>query len=366
LAIGPCSLEIVVNFWQGKRVFLTGHTGFKGGWLALALQRWGAQVTGFSLPPNTNPNLFELAEVGQGMTSILGDIRDLAQLSLALGAAQPQVVFHLAAQPLVRASYLDPVGTYATNVLGTVHLLEAVRHCPSVRAVVVVTSDKCYENQERIWGYREDEPMGGYDPYSSSKGCAELVVNSYRRSFFSPGQYENHGVALATGRAGNVIGGGDWAEDRLVPDLLGDWINHKIPTLRNPEALRPWQHVLEPLAGYLRLAERLYQSGPTFGGAWNFGPWPQDTRSVGWVAAGLAKAWGPGAAWQHCPDPSRHEASLLSLDSTKARLNLDWEPRLGLTTALAWTVAWVKGWQSGQSVRDLTEQQIKTYFELAR
>ena len=255
------------GFWAGKRVFLTGHTGFKGSWLSLWLQTMGAKVTGFALAPPTSPSLFEAARVADGMTSIIGDIRDAAALKDALVAADSEIVLHMAAQPLVRASYDDPVGTYATNVMGTVHLLEAVRAAASVRACVVVTTDKCYENREWAWGYREDEPMGGFDPYSNSKGCSELVTSAYRRSFF-----QHSGIALGSARAGNVIGGGDWAADRLVPDILRAFEQNKPVVIRNPNATRPWQHVLEPLSGYLVLAERLYNDGQAFAEGWNFGP----------------------------------------------------------------------------------------------
>jgi len=278
------SLEMTVSFWHGKRVFLTGHTGFKGGWLALWLEKLGAVVTGYALDPSTHPSLHALASGRSTSNSVIADIRDLPRLRSALKECRPDVVFHLAAQPLVRHSYADPVETYSTNVMGTVNLLEATRACDSVRAVVVVTSDKCYENREWPWGYRENEPMGGYDPYSNSKGCAELVVASYRSSFFNEAHHSDHGVALATARAGNVIGGGDWSADRLVPDLLRAFGEGRTADIRNPHAVRPWQHVLEPLHGYMMLAERLFTEGPSWAQPWNFGPADTDARPVSWIA----------------------------------------------------------------------------------
>ena len=274
---------IDADFWRGRRVFLTGHTGFKGGWLALWLQRLGADVTGYALDPPTTPSLFAVARVGAGMRSIINDIRDAETLAQAMREAQPEIVIHMAAQPLVRYSYQAPVETYATNVMGTVHLLEAVRQTDSVRAVVNVTSDKCYENREWVWGYRENEPMGGYDPYSNSKGCAELVTAAYRNSYFNPAQYSQHGVALASARAGNVIGGGDWAEDRLIPDILRAIAAGEAVNIRSPHAIRPWQHVLEPLSGYLLLAQRLIEDGPAHAEGWNFGPSEEDARPVQWI-----------------------------------------------------------------------------------
>lgn len=350
------------QFWQGKRVFLTGHTGFKGSWLSLWLQILGADVLGYSLKPSTEPSLFEIAQVGAGMTSVFGDILDLANLTEVMSDYQPEIVIHLAAQALVRKSYQSPVETYATNVMGTVHLLEAVRQVKSIRAVVSVTSDKCYENREWVWGYREDEPMGGYDPYSSSKGCAELVAKAYGNSFFNPDNYSQHQVAIASGRAGNVIGGGDWAADRLVPDMIKSFIVGNPVTIRNPQAIRPWQHVLEPLSGYLCLAEGLFSQGSVCGGGWNFGPNDADIQPVSWVVEKLIELWGEGASWQLDALEQPHEANHLKLDCSKAKLKLKWTPQLDLVTALAWVVDWTKVWQAGGDTQAITKLQIQRYM----
>ncbi len=351
------------DFWRGKRVFLTGHTGFKGSWLSLWLQSLCAELTGYALKPPTSPSLFEKARVAQGMTSLEGDIRDLGFLSRTMQAARPEVVIHMAAQPLVRRSFMDPVETYSTNVMGTVNLLEAVRHCPSVKSVVNVTSDKCYENQEWVWSYRENEPMGGYDPYSNSKGCAELVSAAYRSSFFNPDDYAKHGVALATARAGNVIGGGDWAQDRLLPDILTAFARGEAVRLRNPHAIRPWQHVLEPLRGYLTLAERLADDGVAFAGGWNFGPNDDDARPVGWLVAEMAKRWGPGANWMVDTGEHPHEANFLKLDISKARAKLGWRPMLTLAESLDLVIDWATASAAGHDARELTIEQIKKYHE---
>ena len=348
-------------FWANKRVLVTGHTGFKGSWLSLWLQRMGAEVIGYALPPPTTPSLFELANVANGMTSHLGDVRDLDALTCVMQEHQPEIVIHAAAQALVRVSYQQPVETYATNVMGTVHLLEAVRQTPSVRSVVIVTTDKCYENREWIWGYRENEPMGGHDPYSSSKGCAELVTAAYRNSFFPSEKYGEHGVAVASVRAGNVIGGGDWAQDRLIPDFMKAIMAGQKLVMRSPHALRPWQHVLEPLSGYLNLAEKLYESGTAFAGAWNFGPSDTDARPVSWIVERLTTLWGEGAAWELDTNPQPHEANYLKLDSSKARTLLEWSPKLSLGTALEWIVSWYKGYQQHSPVRDLVAQDIAHY-----
>ena len=348
------------DFWRGKRVFLTGHTGFKGSWLALWLQQLGAEVFGFALVPPTTPNLFTVAGVAAGMQSQLADIRDGAALRQAMLACQPQIVLHLAAQPLVRQSYRDPVETYATNVMGTVNLLEAVRACATVRAVVNVTTDKCYENREWLWGYREDEPMGGHDPYSSSKGCAELVSSAYRLSFLAPA-----GIALATARAGNVIGGGDWAEDRLVPDILRAFAQNQAVVLRNPLATRPWQHVLEPLSGYLCLAEQLFAHGQAQAEGWNFGPRAEDVQPVQWIVEHLARRWGAGASWALDSSAQPHEAHALRLDISKAAQRLGWHPRWALATALDHTVAWHHAWLAGQDMQALCLQQIAAYAPAA-
>jgi CDP-glucose 4,6-dehydratase len=350
-------------FWKGRRVFMTGHTGFKGGWLSLWLQSLGAELTGYSLEAPTDPSLFVSANVAADMTSIIGDIRDGEALMRAVREARPEVVIHMAAQPLVRYSYAHPVETYSTNVMGTVHLLEAVRATDTVRAVVIITSDKCYENQEWIWGYRENEPMGGYDPYSNSKGCAELVVSAYRSSYFSPAERGRHGVAVASARAGNVIGGGDWAQDRLIPDILAAFEQGKIVTIRNPHAIRPWQHVLEPLRGYLTLAEHLCQSRSSYAEGWNFGPNDEDTKSVGWIVEKMAEIWGNGAKWQVDGGEQPHEASYLKLDISKARSRLDWQPALRLDEALSLTADWAKQRQTGADIRQLTLKQINNYMK---
>jgi CDP-glucose 4,6-dehydratase len=348
-------------FWQGKKVLLTGHTGFKGSWLSLWLQAMGAQVTGYALAPPTNPSLFEVAEVGLGMTSIIGDIRDLAKLQAVFTEYQPELVIHMAAQPLVRYSYQNPVETYSTNVMGTVNVLEAVRHCSTVKAVVNITTDKCYENREWAWGYRENEPMGGYDPYSNSKGCAELVSASYRSSFFNADTYAQHGVAVATVRAGNVIGGGDWAQDRLIPDILTAFEQSKLVDIRNPNAIRPWQHVLEPLRGYLTLAQHLYEQGTDFAEGWNFGPNDEDAKSVGWIVEQMADLWGDEAQWQIDTGQHPHEANYLKLDISKARSRLDWHPALRLNDALKLIIDWSKQRQAGANMRQFTLAQINNY-----
>lgn len=350
------------NFWAGKRVFLTGHTGFKGGWLALWLERLGADVTGYALAPSTEPNLHGLAAGSSRVRSVIADIRDLDRLKAAIGASRPEIVLHLAAQPLVRRSYVDPVETYSTNVMGTVNLLEAIRVVEGVRAVVVVTSDKCYENQEWQWGYRENEPMGGFDPYSNSKGCAELVTASFRSSFFNPATHAEHGVAVASGRAGNVIGGGDWSDDRLVPDLLRAFSAGGTADIRNPHSVRPWQHVLEPLRGYMMLAEKLYADGPDWGGAWNFGPNDADTKPVSWIADELVSRWGPGAAWSTGAQAGQpHEARWLKLDCSKARQTLGWIPRWNLKQSLGAIVEWQQAWLGGADMAAFTIGQIEQY-----
>ena len=348
-------------FWQGKRVFLTGHTGFKGSWLSLWLQALGVDLTGYALAPANAPNLFERASVTSGMHSVVEDVRDLNALQQAMKVAQPDIVIHMAAQALVRYSYHNPVETYATNVMGTVHVLESVRHTPSVRAVVNVTSDKCYDNQSLDRAFKEHDPMGGFDPYSNSKGCAELVSAAYRNSFFSPETYAQHGVAIATARAGNVIGGGDWSTDRLIPDMLAAFAQGREVAIRYPNAVRPWQHVLEALSGYLVLAERLFDQGPAFAGAWNFGPQTQDNRTVAWVVEQMAALWGQDARWRIDDNEHPHEAQHLQLDIVKASQQLDWQPAMNLTTALQLTMDWVRHEHTNQSVREVSEAQIQAY-----
>ncbi len=345
------------EFWNGRCVLVVGNTGFKGSWLSLWLHRLGARVAGLSLPPPTEPSLFALAGLADLVPTSYGDIRDLDTVHRAVSELQPQVVLHLAAQAVVRASYREPVATYATNVMGTVHVLEAIRSVPTVRSVIVVTSDKCYENRDWPWAYRETEAMGGHDPYSSSKGCAELVTAAYRRSFLST-------VGVATARAGNVIGGGDWAADRLLPDCMKALDAGEAIAIRNPHALRPWQHVLEPLCGYLRLAEQLNADPAAFGDAWNFGPADEETRPVAWIASRIVEQWGDGATWFHASGDALHEAAALKVDAARARERLGWAPRLRLDDALAWTVDWHRQVAAGEPARALTERQIARYCEL--
>ena len=348
------------SFWKGKRVFVTGHTGFKGGWICLWLKHLGVEVIGYSLEPATVPSLFEAADVGEGMQSIFGDIRDHAKLSKAISESKPDVVIHMAAQPLVRYSYAQPAETYEVNVMGTVHLLEGVRATPSVKAVVNVTSDKCYENRERVLGYRENEAMGGVDPYSSSKGCAELVTSAYRQSFFEPA-----GIALASARAGNVIGGGDWAADRLIPDFLRAMDAGETLNIRSPQAVRPWQHVLEPLSGYLMLAEQLYSNGASFAEGWNFGPSDDDSRTVSWIIERMAEMR-KDINWQYDEAPQLHEANLLKLDSSKARRQLNWQPLWQLQTALQKTLEWHEAWRNAEDMRAVSLAQINDYQSTLR
>jgi len=350
------------SFWVDKVVLLTGHTGFKGSWLALWLQAMGAKVIGYALAAPTNPSLFVAASVAEGMIHIESDIRDFAALLAVFEKYQPEIVIHMAAQPLVRYSYANPIETYATNVMGTVHLLEAARLTNSVRAIVNVTSDKCYENREWAWGYRENEPMGGYDPYSNSKGCAELVAAAYRSSYFNPRNFTDHGVALASARAGNVIGGGDWAEDRLIPDIMRAIIQGQPVNIRNPHAIRPWQHVLEPLSGYLMLAQKLSEEGAAFGEGWNFGPNDEDAKPVQWLVEKLTTAWSPDASWLLDGGIHPHEAHYLKLDCSKAKMRLNWHPRWQLDETLAAIIDWHRAHQAGKNMRDFTLDQIRHYM----
>lgn len=349
-------------FWQGKRVLLTGHTGFKGSWLALWLQSLGAEVTGFALDPSTEPSLFELARVAEGLNDQRGDLRDLGALLELIAETRPEIVLHLAAQPLVREGYRDPLGTYSSNVMGTLNLLEAIRQVGGVRACVLVTTDKVYANQEWLWPYRENEALGGHDPYSSSKACCELLAQSYGASFFPPERYAEHGLALATARAGNVLGGGDFAPERLIPDVLKAWTANEPVTLRYPQAVRPWQHALEPLAGYLQLAEALYRQGPEFNGAWNFGPGEADMCSVGDVVGLLADRW-PSAPGLRIEPSDLHEAGLLRLDSSRARQLLAWQPRWSLQQCLEQTLDWHLAWQRGEDMRAVSLNQLNLYKE---
>ena len=355
MAIG----KVNPQFWKGKRVFVTGHTGFKGSWLSLWLQLMGAEVKGFSLTPPTQPALFDVAKVGDNMQTEIGDIRNLQQLSQSIRAFNPDVLLHLAAQPLVRLSYKEPVDTYSTNVMGTVNVLEAARHTPNLKSVVVITTDKCYENHEWEWGYRENEPMGGHDPYSNSKGCAELVVSAYRRSFF----YTNDTAAGASARAGNVIGGGDWADDRLIPDILRAFEKQQPVIIRNPLSTRPWQHVLEPLSGYLVLAERLYNEGKAFAEGWNFGPKDDDCQSVQWILEKMVKFWGEGARYEWDKSEQPHEANFLKLDCSKATSRLKWHPQWRLADTLEKIVHWHRSWLQGADMQTRCLYEIKGYME---
>lgn len=351
------------GFWTDKTVLITGHTGFKGGWLVLTLRALGARVVGVSLPPSTEPSLFNSAQVETGIVSRIGDVRDLGAMVAIMAEHRPEVVFHLAAQPIVRLAYREPVETYGTNVMGTVHVLEAVRRCSSVRVAVVVTSDKCYENREWMWGYRENEELGGRDPYSSSKACAELVTAAYRDSYWSSDDLEQVTTAVATARAGNVIGGGDWAPDRIVPDAMRAFAESRLLPVRAPLATRPWQHVLEPLSGYLTLAERMWSDPGQFVGRWNFGPHEADARPVLWLVERLAALWGKGARFEQHPVRTPHEAKFLRLDCSKARSFLGWGPRLRVDEALAWVVDWYQAFYAGRDTHKLTLEQIAAYFD---
>jgi len=345
-------------FWQDKRVFVTGHTGFKGSWLSLWLQTLGADVAGYALEPPTTPNLFTLANVAAGMKSEIGDIRDFAKLHTALNTYQPEIVIHMAAQPLVRYSYREPVETYAVNVIGTVHLLEAARQVSSVKTIVNVTTDKCYENKEWSWGYRENDRLGGHDPYSNSKACAELVTSAYRNSFFP-----KYNIGLASARAGNVIGGGDWAADRLIPDIIQACMQNKDVIVRNPNAIRPWQHVLEPLSGYLLLAEKLYESPSQYAQSWNFGPEDNDVKPVSWIADYILNDWGMGNRWIKENAEQLHEATYLKLDCSKAKAELSWKPRWDLAAGLQQTVRWYQAYQAKENLRDVTLGQIQNFMK---
>jgi len=352
--------QVDPGFWKGKKVFLTGHTGFKGSWLSLWLVSMGAKVTGYALAPNTTPNLFYVLAIDSLIEkSHIADIRDLSSLQKAMSEANPDAVIHMAAQPLVRYSYANPVETYATNVMGTVHVLESARSIDSVRVTVVVTTDKCYENKEWVWGYRENEPMGGYDPYSNSKGCAELVTSAYRRSYFSGANSVNK---VASARAGNVIGGGDWSEDRLIPDAIKAFEANKPLMIRNPLATRPWQHVLEPLSGYLILTQALYDQGLAFASGWNFGPRDEDNRSVQEVVELLISSWGETARWKKEDSEQHHEANLLKLDCSKARLQLGWTPKWNLESAIQKIVEWQKAYQAKKNMQEVSLAQINQYM----
>lgn len=349
------------GFWENKKVFITGHTGFKGSWLSLWLYSMGAKVTGYALSPPTKPSLYKLCKIDELISSIIADIRDRKALENAILQVQPDIVIHMAAQPLVRESYINPAETYEINVMGTVNIFDAVRKCVSVKAVVNITTDKCYENNEWPWGYRENEPMGGYDPYSNSKSCSELITASYRNSFFNIKDYDKHGVAIASARAGNVIGGGDWAKDRLIPDCVKSLLNNENIIIRSPKSIRPWQHVLEPLSGYLLLAQKLYQEGPRYAEGWNFGPEDNDAKPVDWIVNKLCKKWADDASYVIDKGPHPHEANYLKLDISKAKSRLKWHPRWNLETALDKIVEWTLVYNENKNIREITLKQIKEY-----
>jgi CDP-glucose 4,6-dehydratase len=351
------------KIYKNRKVLIRGHTGFKGSWLCLLLNKLEADVYGYALDPPTNPSLFVEAGIENVMTSFIGDVRDSDHLQEVFAKVQPEIVVHMAAQPLVRDSYKIPVEMYATNVMGTVHVLEACRNTPSVKAIVNVTTDKCYENREWHWGYRENEPMGGYDPYSNSKGCSELVTSAYRNSFFNPDDYEKHGVAIASARAGNVIGGGDWAGDRLIPDFIRAISKGEKVKIRSPYAIRPWQHVLEPLNGYLTLAAKLFTDGAAYAQAWNFGPDDADARNVEWITKTICEMWGEDASFEIDSNPQPHEANYLKLDCSKVKAELNWFPKWNIETALRTIVDWNKAYLKGENIRKVTINQIEQYFE---
>jgi len=350
------------DFYKDRKVFITGHTGFKGSWLSIMLHKLGADVYGYALAPNTSPSLYELAKVDQIVSSTIGDIRDYNLLLKTLQEIQPEIIIHMAAQPLVRESYKNPRETYEINVMGTVNLLDAARQVSSIKAILNITTDKCYENREWHWGYRENEPMGGYDPYSNSKGCSELVTSSFRSSFFNPKDYPKHGVALATARAGNVIGGGDWAEDRLIPDFIRAIMRGDKVKIRSPFAIRPWQHVLEPLSGYLELCRKLYNNGSAYAEGWNFGPDDCDAKNVEWITSKICELWSSGASYELDSTPQPHEANYLKLDCSKAKAKLNWYPRWNIDTTLQMIVDWNKAFLNNADMRKASVSQIEKYF----
>jgi CDP-glucose 4,6-dehydratase len=359
-------MEAMVNkeFWQGRKVLITGHTGFKGSWLCMLLRHLNADIYGYALEPPTNPSLYKLCNIDSFVKSTIADIRDFSGLTGKIESCKPEIIIHMAAQPLVRLSYSEPMLTYQTNVMGTVNLFEAVRISKeqSTRVILNVTTDKCYENKEWVWAYRENEPLGGYDPYSNSKACSELVTSAYRNSFFNPEKYSEHKVAIATARAGNVIGGGDWAEDRLIPDIIRSIIQ-KVPVIiRSPEAIRPWQHVLEPLSGYLQLCEGLYLKGPAFSESWNFGPDENDAKSVLWIVMKICKLWGNRATFEIANMPQLHEALNLKLDCSKAKKILSWQPRWNLEKSIEYIVDFTRAYSENKSLKDLCMFQIKEYL----
>jgi len=349
------------NFWKNRRVFITGHTGFKGSWLSMWLYMLGSRVTGYSLYPPTDPNLFELCNIKGLLKTIIADVRDIDTLRKEMSDASPEIIIHMAAQPLVRDSYKIPVETYGINVMGTVNLFEAVRNCKTVKAVINVTTDKCYENKEWVWGYRENEPLGGYDPYSSSKACSELVTSAYRNSFFNPHEYRLHGIGVASVRAGNVIGGGDWADGRLMPDCIKAILKGERIIIRNPSSIRPWQYVLDPLRGYLILAQKLYEDGSRFSQGWNFGPDDYDTKPVEWLANKICTGWGEGAAYETDKGNHPHEAHYLKLDCSKSKAELGWYPKYTLEQAIKSIIEWTLAYKNNQDMKRVCLKQIEEY-----
>ena len=352
------------NFWKNKKVLLTGHTGFKGSWLSIWLKKLGAELVGFSKDIPTKPSLFEVAKVSEGMISITGNIEDFAMIQKVVKENKPEIVIHMAAQSLVRKSYEEPITTFATNVMGTVNLLQAIKTTGSTRVLINVTSDKCYENKGTEKAFSENSPMGGYDPYSSSKGCAELVTSSFRDSFFNLKEFERHGCSLSSVRSGNVIGGGDWAKDRLIPDIMNS-ISKRIPTqIRNTRSIRPWQFVLEPLFGYLILAQRMWEEGKEFSEPWNFGPDETDCKSVKWILEKISKEWNDGFSWKEDTKDNPHEAEMLKLDCTKAKKRLGWKTKLDVTETIEWTVNWYKEYFKNSDMKEYTENQIDKFVSL--
>jgi CDP-glucose 4,6-dehydratase len=360
----PTQGTLDADYWRGRRVFLTGHTGFKGSWLALWLESLGSDVTGYALEPPTEPSLYEQAGVAASVRSITADIRDYPRLAAAVAECRPDVVIHMAAQSVVKRGYADPIETYSSNVMGTVNLFEAIRRLGTGCVVVNVTSDKCYAHQPSGAAHREQDPMGGDDPYSNSKGCAELVTTSFRQSYFPPDALDRHGVALASARAGNAIGGGDWTADQLIPDLVRGFISDRPCLIRCPAGIRPWQFVLEPLRGYLMLAERLGQDGQRFASGWNFGPSDDDVKPVSWIADHLSERWAGGAGWTNDPGAHPPESGALRLDASRAATSLGWRPALSLSEALDWIVEWYRGWAAHEDARALTMTQISRYEQL--
>lgn len=352
------------HFWHNKKVFITGHTGFKGSWLVMTLAKLGAQITGYSLAPNTSPNLYSLCKVEELLEkSYIADIRDQKKIESAIEESCPDIIFHMAAQPLVRESYLAPRETFEVNIMGTINILEAARKVKNLKALINITTDKVYDNKEWHWGYRENEPLGGHDPYSSSKACSELVTQAYRNSFFEVNDGVNN-LALASVRAGNVIGGGDWAKDRLIPDCLTSLLSNKEIIVRNPSSVRPWQHVLEPLSGYMMLAEKLYLEGAKYASAWNFGPADTDAKPVDWIVKKLCETWGSDAKYVINDSQQPHEATYLKLDCSKANTELNWNSKWNIQNTLIKIVEWTKAYENNSDMREMTYNQIEEYFSM--